>query len=168
MFQLEKYFFFTSSVDSVRTTYWLYNFHHLMLWVGGKFLSIKTLSSFLLNQEHHIHTVLILLLHPALYSAYSVSQSALLTESKTCGWPKHCLSSFADRQMLLMGTVWAEDWHLKGQTLNVVISTASGPPQTPLPLWAQVNAVMSDRSTCFYALALCDDVKLLLDIFFSN
>lgn len=116
-------------------------------------LNQKAVKLSLKNQERRIRAVLILLLHSAQYSACS-SQAKVhywllhITGSKTRGWPERCLSSLADRQALLMGTVWEEEWHLKGQTLNVVTSTASGPPQTPLPLWPQVNAVMSDRSTC--------------------
>lgn len=71
-----------------------------------------------------------------------------ITVSKPHSWPECCLSSFADRQMLLMGTAWAEYWHLKGQTLNVVTSSDSRPAWAPLPLWAQISAVMPDRSTC--------------------
>lgn len=72
-----------------------------------------------------------------------------ITVSKAHGWPELCLSSLADRQrVLLMGTAWAGDWHLKGQTLNVVTSSDSRPTRAPLPFWAHIDAVASDRSTC--------------------
>lgn len=65
---------FISSVDSIRTTYWLlYTSHHLMLWLGGKFLSIKKMSSFLLNCELRIHTVFILIPRYGSDSQFSLS-----------------------------------------------------------------------------------------------
>lgn len=56
-----KSIYFTSSVDSIRTTLWqVYFYIHLMVWVGGKCFSIKNLWGFFSNCEHNIHTVLIL------------------------------------------------------------------------------------------------------------
>lgn len=56
-----KSIYFTSSVDSIRTTLWqVYFYIHLMVWVGGKCFSIKKLWGFFSNCEHNIHTVLIL------------------------------------------------------------------------------------------------------------
>lgn len=86
--------------------------HHLMLWAGGKFLSITKLSSFFLSLSKTASLTFIrrsfsatvaTSSHPCECSACSASQSTRL------GWPESCTSSFTDKQAPLMGTAWAED-----------------------------------------------------------
>lgn len=156
-----------------------------MLWVGGKFFSIKKMSTFLFNPGHGFRMGLMLLHYhsKAATVSFPCEDSTTvhyglprITASKPHAWPQCCLSSFADRQAPVMGTAWARFWHLKGQTLNVVTSSASRPLQAALPLWAQINAVMSDRSTCSLlgakecerARVLCADLELLMGIFCFN
>lgn len=123
---------------------------------GGKIpLNQKAVKLSSSNQEHHIHAGLIQPVLSAFHSATVHYWLLRIRESKGCGWSERCLSALADRQMLLMGTVWAWDWRLKGQTPNVVISTASGPPQTPLPVWAQVNSRPIDPLSFLLPVSMC-------------
>lgn len=158
MFQL-KNISLTSSADSIRTTHWLlYVSHRSMLRAGGKFLSITKLSSFFFFFSLSLVTIaftqrsfgatVVTFTYPCECSACSASQGARMTASNLA----EVGPSAADHHLMTNKLCWwaqrVQRTNIeKGQTLNVVTSSASRLVQAPLPLWVQINAVMSHRST---------------------